>query len=49
MGLWEIAWGKMTGTNVGSFQVFIKHMTLTCVLQVKVHVFQKTVIFMFSV
>ena len=35
--------------TVGSFQVFIKRVTLTCVLQVKVHVFPKTSIFILSV
>jgi hypothetical protein len=41
--------GKMTVMTVGSFQVFIKNVTLTCNLQVKVHVFPKTMIFIFSV
>ena len=35
--------------TVGSFQVFIKRMTLNRVLQVKVKVFLKNLIFMFSV
>ena len=42
MGLWETNWGKITGMTVGSFQVFIKIVTLICVLQVRVHVFPKT-------
>ena len=45
MGLGEIAWGKMTVMTVGSFQVFIKRVTLTRVPQVKVHDFPKTSIF----
>ena len=49
MGLDEIAWGKMLVLTVGSFQVFIKNVTLTCVLQVEVHVFPKTMIFILSV
>ena len=48
MGLWETAWGKMSVITVGSFQVFIKKLTLARVLQVKVHVFPKTSIFIFS-
>ena len=48
MGLWETAWGKMSVMTVGSFQVFIRKMTLARVLQVKVHVFPKTSIFIFS-
>ena len=48
MSLWETAWGKMSVMTVGSFQVFIRKMTLARVLQVKVHVFPKTSIFIFS-
>ena len=47
--LWESAWGKMSVMTVGSFQVFIKIITLICNLQVKVHVFPKTSISMFFV
>ena len=47
--LWETGWGKMFVLTVGSFQVFIKRGTLTRVLQIKVNVFQKTLIFIFSV
>ena len=49
MVLWETGWGKMTVMTVGSFHVFIKIVTLTRVLQVRVHVFPKTSIFIFSV
>ena len=49
MGLWEIDWGKMSVMNTGSFHVFTKILTLTRVLQVKVHVFPRTSIFVFSV
>ena len=49
MGLWETSWGKMTVMTVGSFQVFIKNVTLTCVFQVEVHVFPKTSICILSV
>ena len=42
MGLWETAWGKMSVMTVGSFHVFTKIVTLTCVLQVKLHFFEKT-------
>ena len=49
MVLWETGWGKMTVMTVGSFQVFIKIVTLTRVLQVKVNVFRKKLIFIFSV
>ena len=35
--------------TVGSFQVFIKRVTLTRLLQVEVHIFLKNVIFIFSV
>ena len=48
MGLEETAWVKMTVMTVGSFQAFIKIMTLIGVLQVRVHVF-RTLIFCFSV
>ncbi len=49
MGLDEAVWGKMTVMTVGSFQVFMKIVTSTRVLHVRVHVFQKTSIFIFSV
>ena len=49
MGLEETAWGKMTLMTVGSFQVFIKIVTLICNLQVKVHVSLKTLISSFAV
>ena len=49
MGLRETAWGKMSVMTVGSFQVFIKIVTLTRVSQVEVHIFRKTSIFVFSV
>ena len=39
----------MSVMTVGSFHVSIKIVTSTCVLQVKVHVFPKTSIFIFSV
>ncbi len=45
----ETVWGKMSVMTVGSFQVFIKRVTLTRVLHVKVNVFPNTLIFMFSV
>ena len=45
----QTGWGKMTVMTVGSFQVFIKIVTLTRVLQVKDNVFPKTSIFIFSV
>ena len=48
-GFEEAAWGKMSVSTVGSSQVFIIHVTLTCNLQFKVHVFPKTSIFIFSV
>ena len=41
--------GKITIMAVGSLQVFIKNVTLTSVLQVKVHVSPKTLIFICSV
>ena len=49
MGLEETAWGKMSVMTVGSFQVFIKRVTLTRVLQVKVNVLPKTSMFILSV
>ena len=49
MGLEETDWGKMSVLTVGSFHEFIKNVILICVLQVKVHIFQKIMIFMFSV
>ena len=49
MVLWETGWGKMTVMTVGSFHVFIKIVNLTRVLQVKVLIFHKTSIFIFSV
>jgi hypothetical protein len=42
MGLEETDWGKMSVMTVGSFQVFIKNVTLTCVLQVKSMFSRKT-------
>jgi hypothetical protein len=45
----RIVWGKMFVLTVGSFHDFIKFMTLIGILQIKVHVFQKTLIFIFSV
>ena len=47
MGLWGTAWGKMCIMTVGSFQVFIKNVTLTRVLQVKINVFPKNLDFPF--
>jgi len=41
IGLWETAWGKMSVTTVGSFQFFIKRVTLTRALQVKFMLSQK--------
>ena len=38
----ETVWGKMSVMTVGSFHVFTKIVTLTCVLQVKLHFFEKT-------
>ena len=49
MDLEETAWGKMFVMTVGSFQVFIKIVTLTRDLQFKVYVFPKTSIWGFSV
>ena len=49
MVLWETGWGKMTVMTVGSFHVFNKIVTLTRVLQVKVDVFLKNVIFILFV
>jgi hypothetical protein len=49
MGLDGTDWVKIAGMNVGSFQVFIQNVTLTCVLQVKVYVFSKTSISSFFV
>ena len=40
MDLKETVWGKMFVMTMGSFQFFIKIVTLTCVLLVEVHVFQ---------
>ena len=48
MVLWETGWGKMTVMTVGSFHVFIKMPTVTPALQVKVNIFPKTSIFIFS-
>ena len=45
----ETNWGKMSVMTVGSFQVFIKSVTLTSVLQVRVRVFPRTSISIFSV
>ena len=44
----QTGWGKVTVMTVGSFHVFIKRVTLICNLQVKVHVFLKTSISIFS-
>ena len=49
MGLEETAWGQLFVMSVGSFQVFIKIMTLICVVQAKVNVSPKSSIFIFSV
>ena len=49
MGLEETAWGKMTVMTVGSFHVFAKVCTLTCVLQIKIQVFPETSICIFFV
>ena len=49
MGLEETDWGKMFVLTVGPFQVFINNVTLTCVLQAKVNISPKTMIFIFSV
>ena len=49
MGLDQIVWGKMFTLTVGSFQFFIKIMTLIPVLHVKVYIFPQTSIFIFSV
>ena len=46
---WETAWGKMCVTTVGSFEVLIEIVSLISVLHVKIHVFRKTLIFIFSV
>ena len=46
---WETGWGKMSVMTVGSSQLFIKIMTLTRVLQIKVNIFRKTPIFIFSI
>ena len=40
--LWETVWGNMSVMTMGSFHVFTKIVTLTCVLQVKLHFFEKT-------
>ncbi len=45
----QTGWGKMSVMTVGSFQIFIKNVTLTRVLQVRVHIFSKTSIFILSV
>ena len=47
--LWETGWGKMTVMTMGSFHDFIQIVTLICNLQLKVHVFPKTLIFIFSI
>ena len=49
MVLEETVQGKMFVMTVGSFQVFMKNVTLTRVLQVKVLISHKTSIFIFSV
>jgi hypothetical protein len=45
----ETGWRKMSVMTVGSFHVFIKKVTLTCNLQVKLHVSLQKCIFIFSV
>ena len=47
MGLEEADWGKMSVMTVGTFQVFVKNVTLTCVLHVKTNVFPKNCDFHF--
>ena len=49
VGLEEIVYGKMTVMTVGSFHAFIKIMTSTGALHVRVHIFTKTHISIFSV
>ena len=49
MGFWGIFWGKMSVMTAGSFQVSRRIVTLTDVLQVKVHAFPKTSICIVSV
>ena len=48
IGLWQTGWGKMVVLTVGSFQVFIKLITLIVVLQAKVHISPKSSIFIFA-
>ena len=45
MVLWGTVWGKNGVLTVGLFQIFRKIVTLIRVLQVKVNVFRKTLIF----
>ena len=40
--LGETVWGNMSVMTMGSFHVFTKIVTLTCVLQVKLNFFKKT-------
>ena len=49
MVLWETAWGKMSVMTEGSCQVFIKNVTLTRVLHVKVNISLTNSNFVFSV
>ena len=49
VGVGETVWGKMSVMTVGSFQGFMKNVTETRVLQVKVNAFPKTSICIFSV
>ena len=44
----ETAWGEMSIMTVGSFQIFIKLLTSTRVLHVKVMILLKTMIFISS-
>ena len=48
MVLLGIVWGKMFAMTVGSFQVFLENVTLTCVLHVKVQVVSEISIFIVS-
>ena len=44
----KIGDGKIFVTTVGSSQIFIKHVILTCILQVKVQISINTLIFILS-
>ena len=48
-GLGETVWGKISVMTVGSFHLFIKVMTSTCVLQIKAIMSPKTSILVFSI